>query len=190
MNRVLLKCLHVLPLSAVVVSLSLSAASGSDVQQAGCRRHHGDDGARHAVGLPINGCATCNPHQSAGSCSTGPAAVVLAESLPPGTLGRTYQLPSRPVPADRHPCVGMIDVCCPAADHVIVRWTNDFRTEETLKGLRDECNPTLWHFESKPLLPGLTQIYRVEVYRGGPGSAPSEVRYVRLIMGRIVFLTV
>lgn len=84
----------------------------------------------------------------------------------------------------------MLDVCCPEAAHVIVRWTNDFRTEETLLGRRDECDATLWHFESKPLVPGLTQIYRVEVYADGPGSAPTHVRYVRLIMGRVVFLTV
>lgn len=112
------------------------------------------------------------------------------EFLPPGTLGRTYVLPSRPVPADRHPRVAMIDVCAPAAAHVIVRWTNDFRTEESLKGYQDEFNPSVWHFESKPLVPGLRLIYRVEVYHDGPGSPPTTVRYVRLIKGRVVYLRV
>lgn len=84
----------------------------------------------------------------------------------------------------------MIDVCTPFATHVVVRGTNDFRTEESLSAHRDEVHPSLWHFESKPLLPGLSHIYRVEVYHGGPGSAAAHVRYVRLIMGRIVSLTI
>jgi hypothetical protein len=84
----------------------------------------------------------------------------------------------------------MIDVCTPFAAHVIVRGTNDFRTEESLWGHRDELHPSVWHFESKPLLPGLSHIYRVEVYHGGPGSLPAHVRYVRLIMGRVVSLTI
>ncbi len=109
---------------------------------------------------------------------------------PPGTLGQTYHLDSRPIPADKHPRVGMIDVRANSASFVVVRWTNDFRMEESLKGFQDDNDPSIWHFESKPLLPGLKHIYRVEIYQGGPGSAPIDVRYVRLIMGRIVNLTI
>ena len=84
----------------------------------------------------------------------------------------------------------MIDVRASTASFVIVRWTNDSRMEETLKGYQDDQDPSIWHFESKPLLPGLSHIHRVEIYQGGPGSAPTDVRYVRLIMGRIVNLTI
>ncbi len=151
-----------------------AVAAADDVQLVGSDSDTGGGGAPHAD-EPRFG---------------GPSSFLPSEPPPPGTLGRTYSRPSRPIPANMHPRIGMIDVCTDEAVHVIVRWTNDFRNEETLKGSRDECNPSLWHFESKPLLPGLTQIYRVEVYRGEAGSAPSEVRYVRLVRGRIVTISV
>ncbi len=159
---------------AVVMCVATAAASADDAQAGGGDHDNGGGGA------PLTG----ELHFG------GPSSFLPAEPPPPGTLGRTYSLPSRPIPADKHPRIGMIDVCADAAVHVIVRWTNDFRNEETLKGSRDECDPDVWHFESKPLIPGLTQIYRVEVYRGEAGSAPSEVRYVRLVRGRIVYLKV
>ncbi len=159
---------------AAAMCVATAAASADDVLHGGGDTDSGGGGAPHAGESHFGGSPPFLP----------------VEAPPPGTLGRTYSLPSRPVPANRHPRIGMIDVCTDEAVHVIVRWTNDFRNEETLKGSRDECNPSLWHFESKPLLPGLTQIYRVEVYRGEAGSAPSEVRYVRLVRGRIVYLNV
>ncbi len=179
MKSVSLKCLRKLLSGAsltfvLAIGVVMAVASADDVQQGGGDFDNDGGGAPHA-GEPRFG---------------GPSSLLPAEPPPPGTIGRTYSLPSRPVPANKHPRIGMIDVCTDAAVHVIVRWTNDFRSEETLKGSRDECNPSLWHFESKPLLPGLTQIYRVEVYRGEAGSAPVEVRYVRLVRGRIVYLTV
>lgn len=106
---------------------------------------------------------------------------------PPGTLGRTYMLPSRPVPADRHPRVGMLEVIAPNATEVAVHDLNDYRTEDTLEGFQDADDANIWYFESEPLLPGLPHIYRVEVQRTSPsGNVVKDERFVRLIRGRIV----
>lgn len=172
-----------------------------DVQQVGCNCQNGGGGAQYIGSSTMDSYVTSGPMIQGdfepSSYGSGYATEVgngsIYESMtapPPGTLGQTYQRSSRPVPADKHPRVGMIDVRAPSASFVIVRWTNDFRMEETLKGYQDDNDPSLWHFESKPLLPGLKHIHRVEIYDGGPGSAPTDVRYVRLIMGRIVNLTI
>lgn len=105
---------------------------------------------------------------------------------PPGTIGRTYQLPSRPVPVEVHPRSGMIDVYVPGAKEVIAHDVNGYRTIDLADGFRDAKNPDIWHFTSEPLLPGLPHIYRIEAtYEDG--QAPQE-RYVRLIRGRLVML--
>lgn len=110
---------------------------------------------------------------------------------PPGTLGRTYQLRSRPVPVNKHPRVAMIDVHVENAVDVTVRGTNDYRIEDTLDGFQDEEDPSLWRFESQPLIPGLPHIYEVEVEYATPqGTTKSRQLYVRLIMGRIVELKI
>ncbi|MCA8997025.1 MAG: hypothetical protein KDA80_08565 [Planctomycetaceae bacterium] len=104
---------------------------------------------------------------------------------PPGTLGRTYQLRSRPIPTKMHPRVGMVDIRVPGATEVLVHDLNEFRTEDSLDGFQDAYDPTVWHFESEPLLPGLPHIYRVEAKF--PDGQMQE-RYIRLIMGRLVEL--
>ncbi|QDU38855.1 hypothetical protein Mal4_31870 [Maioricimonas rarisocia] len=110
---------------------------------------------------------------------------------PPGTLGRTYRLRSRPVPVEKHPRVAMIDVHVENAVDVTVRGTNDYRVEDTLDGFQDDDDPSLWRFESKPLVPGLPHIYEVEVEYATPeGTTTSKQLYVRLIMGRIVELKI
>lgn len=108
-----------------------------------------------------------------------------AVAPPPGTLGRTYSLPTRLVPAEKHPRVGMLDVVATAED-VIVSDTKEFREEDEVKGFQDEQNPGVWHFETKPLLPGVPHVYKVELINGG---VTTDVRYVRLIRGRIIELT-
>lgn len=103
---------------------------------------------------------------------------------PPGTLGRTYSLPTKLVPADKHPRIGMLDVRA-TAEEVIVSDTKEFREEDDVKGFRDERDPSIWHFESKPLYPGVPHVYKVELVNGG---AVTDVRYVRLVRGRIIEL--
>ncbi|MCA9075737.1 MAG: hypothetical protein KDA93_11935 [Planctomycetaceae bacterium] len=192
------------PLLGVAMATNLSTGLiAGEVQQAGCNCQNGGGGAQYIDSAPIDGYLSDGPtfqgdigppvQDSYSGDAVGNGQSSIYESMtapPPGTLGQTYQLSSRPVPADKHPRVGMIDVNAPSATFVIVRWTNDFRTDETLKGYQDDADPSIWHFESKPLLPGLKHIHRVEIYNGGPGSAATDVRYVRLIMGRIVNLTI
>lgn len=108
---------------------------------------------------------------------------------PPGTIGRTFQLPSRPVPAEKHPRTGMLDVYIKDAEDVLVHDMNDPRIEQTIEGFRDAEDDNLWHFETSPLYPGLDHIYRVQAtYQNSDGTTWKDARYVRLIMGRVVEL--
>jgi hypothetical protein len=103
---------------------------------------------------------------------------------PPGTLGQTYQRSSRPVPADKHPRAGMLDVSAPGAIDVAVYDTENYRLEDRIDGFRDQDNHNVWHFEEKTMIPGLPHIYRVVARKTRDGQF--EERYVRLIMGRVV----
>jgi hypothetical protein len=115
--------------------------------------------------------------------------VISAPVPPPGTIGRTYRLPSRPVPVKKHPRVGMVDVKVMDAENVIVHDMNAMRTEDTIDGFRDAKDSNIWHFESKPLYPGLDHVYRVQAnFTKADGTETSSERYVRLIMGRVVEL--
>lgn len=105
---------------------------------------------------------------------------------PPGTIGRTYQLPSRPVPVEVHPRSGMIDVYVPGAKEVIAHDVNGYRTKDLADGFRDAKNPDVWHFTSEPLLPGLPHIYRIEATY--EDDRTPQARFVRLIRGRLVML--
>lgn len=104
---------------------------------------------------------------------------------PPGTLGTTYIRRSWPIPANRHPRVGMLDVRAPAgATNIRVLTTYQYREEDEIEGFQDPDDPCLWHFESKPLIPGIPHVYDV-VAEGPKGE---DVRTVRLIRGRRVTL--
>ncbi len=110
---------------------------------------------------------------------------------PPGTLGRTYRIPSEPIPAEKHPRVGMLDVRTSGAVEILVISTNEFREEDSIDGYQDAVNANLWRFETKPLIPGIPHVYRIEVYTSDDREAPpTTVRYVRLIPGRILTLTI
>ena len=104
---------------------------------------------------------------------------------PPGTLGYTYARQSWLIPADRHPRIAMLDVRAPAGTiNVRVLTTYEYREEDEIAGFQDPENPCVWHFESKPLVPGIPQVYRVVAETPqGP-----DARMVRLIRGRRVSL--
>lgn len=109
---------------------------------------------------------------------------------PPGTIGQTFKLPSRPVPVEKHPRVGMLDVKVADAKSIIVHDMNAMRTEDTIDGFKDAIDKDIWHFETKPLYPGLDHIYRIQVTFEEPaGKERKAEKYVRLIMGRVVELT-
>ncbi len=113
----------------------------------------------------------------------------MTTSPSPGTLGRTYYLPSRDIPADKHPRIAMIDIIAPNAISVRVVNVYVHREEDDIDGLQDTRLNGLWRFETLPLIPGNPQIYKVIFRFSDDPTAPETVRYVRLIPGRIIELT-
>ncbi|HWL07405.1 MAG TPA: hypothetical protein VNQ76_03225 [Planctomicrobium sp.] len=106
---------------------------------------------------------------------------------PPGSIGRTYQMKSRPVPVTMHPRSAIVDVRVKDAADVRVHEMNVNRTKDYLEGFHDHTDGTMWHFTADPLIPGLPHIYRIEARFEGPdGKEVIEERYVRLIMGRVI----
>ena len=101
---------------------------------------------------------------------------------PPGTLGMTYRQPSWLVPKDAHPRTAMIDVIAPpGAQTVAVEGLEDVQGS-----LGDDG---IWHFASEgPLMPHLPHIYVVRARIIRDGKPADELRTVRLIPGRLVFL--
>lgn len=98
-------------------------------------------------------------------------------SPPPGTLGQTYARRSRLLPDEKHPRVGMVDVYLPEDADV------------TARGLKPKWTGKVWRLESDgPLVPGMPHIYAVQAVMNRDGQKVTEVRWVRLIMGRIVDL--
>jgi hypothetical protein len=105
---------------------------------------------------------------------------------PPGTIGRTYQMKSRPVPVKMHPRAAIVDVRVPNAKNVRVHDMNVYRTQDFLDGFQDPEDPDVWHFTSDPLTPGLNHLYRIEAVFDGADGKSTDERYVRLIMGRVI----
>ena len=105
---------------------------------------------------------------------------------PPGTIGRTYRMKSRPVPVSMHPRAAIVDVRVKGASEVRVHGMNVYRTEDFLEGFQDHREPDMWHFQADPLMPGLKHIYRIEARFNGPEGPTMQERYVRLIMGRVI----
>lgn len=97
-----------------------------------------------------------------------------------GTLGFTYLRVSHPVPEEKHPRLGMLAIR-----------TGD--NEETLavrgmSGIRLKSG--VWLFESnRPLDPGVSHIVRVEAKEHPMDMDAVATRFVRLIPGRIVYLS-
>lgn len=125
--------------------------------------------------------------------SVGPgysAATATTWQPPPGTIGQTYQIKSRPVPVKMHPRAAIVDVRVPNAKDVRVHDMNVYRTQDFLEGFQDDREPSMWHFTSEPLIPGIPHIYRIEArFVDDDGKERMEERYVRLIMGRVIEVT-
>lgn len=98
---------------------------------------------------------------------------------PAGTLGRTYQKISHPVPEDEHPRTAMLAVRDGGTiKHLSVSGMGGFRMKSGV-----------WLFESnRPLSPGVCGIVRVEARHHPRDIEPYDTRFVRLIPGRIVYL--
>ena len=140
--------------------------------------------------MPMDGMDMGGPQMAGPAGPNGPEAFLggagnFAYSPPPGTLGQTYHRPMWPIPAKKPPRIGMIQVRVNGAQNVVVQDTNEFRMEDAIEGGRHPDDPTLWYFESKPLIPGSQHIYRVVAVRE---NGQTEERMVRFVMGRVVTL--
>lgn len=189
-----------------LVSLAVGAILSASPVHAGCNCNKGGGAGYESTPVPYPA-ANGMPSEGFGQPTPAPAPAspvlpissysavlgagpvysgVMAGSItpPPGTLGQTYQRSSRPVPADKHPRAGLLEVRAAGAVDVAVYDVENYRIEDRVDGFRNQDDPTMWHFESKPLTPGLTHIYRVIIRRGK--GKDFEERYVRLVMGRVV----
>lgn len=174
--------------SADVFCAALVAATAllSSSAQAGCRC---GGGSLSAGPLPtLEGFA--EPGYGDSVYGPQPYVPVAVAHVPPGTLGRTYSLQSFPVPTNKHPRAGMLQVRVTGATRIIVHDTNEFRTQDKLDGFQNAQDPDVFHFTSEPLTPGLPHIYRVEVHMANEHGVSVQERFVRLIMGRVVFLNI
>jgi hypothetical protein len=182
-------------LAAGCLGVAASAASaGTPAKLTGCNCRKGG-GAGVGVGMNVMP-PVSDPQMYGVAAGMGvaPAYAGVAgfgsfPTPPAGTLGQTYQRTMIPVPADKHPRAGLIDVRAPGANAVSVQWTNQFRLEEELSGFVDAKDSELWHFESPQIIPGVPNIYRVEARYGEGPSCTVQERYVRLVMGRIVHVS-
>ncbi len=121
------------------------------------------------------------PDARAGSTATGLGSTVNRHAVapPPGTLGRTYQRRSTLMPDDKHPRMAAVDVYLPE------------NVDVSARGLKSTWTGEVWRLEStEPLLPGVPHIYAIKAEKRGPDGKVTEtdVRWVRLILGRIVDL--
>ncbi len=134
---------------------------------------------------------------------------------PPGTLGRTYLQPSRPVPWNKHPRTAMLEVTVRESTKKFLKEKYpDAQLKVRVSDMRSWFEPLkgylgtdgLWHFESKPLYPGLPHIYDVtfemvriehksEMKYGQRVEQDIEIKVaelgslrIRLIPGRVVTL--
>lgn len=99
-------------------------------------------------------------------------------SPPPGNLGRTYKVRTRPIDKDLHPRMGVLEVSLPESADV------------TADGLKPSWTGEKWVLKSEePMLPGLPQIYAVKAKFERDGQTVTEYRWVRLILGRVVELS-
>ncbi len=98
---------------------------------------------------------------------------------PPGTLGRTYHQRSRIFDDEKNPRMAAVDVYLPE------------NVDVSARGMKSIWTGKHWRLEVKdPLLPGVPHIYAIKAERKTPEGevASTDVRWIRLIPGRIVDL--
>ena len=99
------------------------------------------------------------------------------EGPPPGTLGRTYRRRSALMSDDLHPRMAAVLVYLPEQADVSAR------------GLKVTWTGDVWRLETaQALIPGVPHIYAVKAEWDTPQGRAIQVRWVRLIMGRVVDL--
>lgn len=126
------------------------------------------------------------PVQQARPMTTADASLMAQAATPPGFLGRTYELPSRDIPADKHPRVAIVDVLVDGAIDVEVYNVYPHREEDLVDGFQDEKNSKRWRFETKPLIPHNPHIYKIVVTTSQGSTPVTNVKYIRLVPGRVL----
>ena len=130
----------------------------------------------------------------------------------PGTLGLTYRRPTKRVPFDKHPRIGLIEIAVSKStfrslepgEEIKITVEDEAGHFEELEGYFGDDDK--WHFESKPLYPGIPHIYdanfevvKTEMKRERKNEKFVEweveakvrdlgIRRMRLIPGRTVFM--
>ena len=130
----------------------------------------------------------------------------------PGTLGLTYQRPTKRIPADKHSRIGLIEICVSQStfrslepgEEIKITVEDKAAHFKELEGYFGDDDK--WHFESKPLYPGIPHIYdanfevvKTEMKRERKNEKFVEweveakvrdlgIRRMRLIPGRTVFM--
>ena len=175
-----------------IMGASLTVAGEGEIRQVCNCRGGGGAMAMPAAPMPnymppvMSAAPLTMPPVVGGACvGGGPGGLGGAVAPPPGTLGRTYTLKTRLIPAEKHPRVGMLELRT-SAQEVYVSHTNEFREEDDVKGFQSESDPTLWLFETKPLIQGIPHVYKIELVNGG---VITGVQYVRMIRGRVIELS-
>lgn len=128
------------------------------------------------VNPPISGGMPNVPY---GSVAAVPGTNRYGMTPPPGTLSQTYQRRTSLIPDDKHPRHAMINVHLPE------------KVDVTARGLKPKWTGEVWELSTEePLLPGRPHIYAIRAdWRDQSGEiTKTEVRWVRLIMGRVVEL--
>lgn len=164
--------------------------------------------ATQMQGLPTQAA----PQFTGANPAQGTDQLISSDSSVPGTLGMTYQRPTKRNPADIHPRIGRIEInvsdetfrSLAAGEEIKITVEDEAGYFEELEGYFGDDDK--WHFESKPLYPGIPQIYdaKFEVVktemkkeRKGDRIVEWEVekkvrelgyRRMRLIPGRTVFM--
>ena len=129
-----------------------------------------------------------------------------------GTLGLTYQLPSKRVNATKHPRDGLLQITVsdetfqslPPGEEIKITVEDEAGHFDELEGYFGDDNK--WHFKSEALYPGIPNIYdvtfesvRTDKKREKKGDKVIEIEFekkmrdlglrrVRLIPGRTVYL--
>jgi hypothetical protein len=115
-----------------------------------------------------------------GTTAVGSGVNRFAVSPPPGTLGQTYHRRSSLVPDDKHPRLGMVEVNLPEDVDVSAR------------GMKAKWTGKVWRLETQePLIPWVSHVYAIKAERRDKKTdevVSTDVRWVRLIMGRVVYL--
>jgi hypothetical protein len=172
------RCLEFAALAGVCVAGTVASVTSTMAGDCPCRPGEPAAGFHHQAPPPMAALPPLGADFASRSAGPMPTLPVRPIPPPPGTLTLTYLRPSRPVPEEKHPRLGMLEVVAPAGAIVAVQGMKGYFGEDCL-----------WHFESKePLIPGVPHIYHVVSSMPGVGRQTADVRVVRLIPGRIVSL--